>query len=98
MTRRLHNLEVLQGACAAARLVSFDHASQPEDPLAREGWTRRNLCDSRRVIEARSLYEALGLEVRLEAPRPDDFGPECAECLAHCHDQVFLYTRPRGAR
>jgi hypothetical protein len=67
-----------------------------EAPLVAEGWQRRNMTDARGAREAQELYESLGLEVRLEAPRATDFSSACAACALGCHQYLYVYTRSRA--
>ena len=51
------------------------------------------MADEPRLSEAIELYESLGLEVRLEPPRP--VSGECTTCLEHGFDRCrMIYTRP----
>ncbi len=83
------------GSTRAAQRMEATTRSRREE-LAQSGWTLRNLCDAARLEEARALYLSLGLEVHLEAPSEEDFDAACAECVASCPSQRFVYTRRAG--
>ena len=78
-------------------------APEPECPthpeLIAEGWNRRFLVGPERQAEVTELYEALGLEVRLEKLEPEAFEESCGACPAVvCRDHLLLYTRRPTAR
>lgn len=66
-----------------------------EEALRRKGWSRRFMGAPPRLIEAKELYEDLGLEVRMETPTAEDLAPECESCPAAVALFRVIYTRPR---
>jgi len=64
----------------------------PDRPDDR-GWTRRFVGAPPRLQEAVELYEALGLEVRLEPPSADDLQEFCEDCAAAMTLFRVIYTR-----
>ncbi|HUO51924.1 MAG TPA: hypothetical protein VMT93_05355 [Gemmatimonadaceae bacterium] len=67
-----------------------------EAELAALGWTRRFVVAPARIDEFVGLYEALGYDVRLEKPEPQELREECGGCLAAVMLFRTLYTRHRA--
>ena len=68
-----------------------------EDPLEKEGWTKRSILDEPRLSEAVELYRSLGFEVRLEPVRPGNM-KGCTSCLEYgTENYKVVYTRPGEA-
>ncbi len=61
--------------------------------MEEDGWVKRFVGAPPRLQEAVELYEALGLEVRLERLGPDDLEEECGECAAATALFRVIYTR-----
>ena len=71
----------------------------PRHPdLLAAGWVRRFLVSPDRVNESMAIYTEMGLEVRAEKLRPEDFGPARVGCSREiCHEYLMIYTRaPRA--
>lgn len=79
----------------AFREVEAGAAAVRDATLLREGWTKRFVGASPRLEEAAALYEALGLEVRLEAPASEDLPSDCGECPVASALFRVVYTRRR---
>ncbi len=67
-----------------------------EAELLEQGWTRRFLAGPPRLGEAIELYRALGFEVHLEPPQPEELAKECEGCQAALGLFRVVYTRPNA--
>ena len=63
--------------------------------MEEEGWVKRFVGAPPRLREAVELYEALGLEVRLERVGPEDLEEACEGCAAVTALFRVIYTRAR---
>jgi hypothetical protein len=91
-------LPVEEAPCPVERPTPrFPEWERPADPkLVAEGWERRFMADTERLVEYAELYTSLGYEVRAEAVRPEEISEECGDCrLIICRQFVTLYTRKR---
>lgn len=79
------------------REVEAGAAAARDATLLREGWRKRFVGAPPRLEEAAALYEALGLEVRLEVPGSEDLPADCGECPAASALFRVVYTRRREA-
>lgn len=69
--------------------------TDPADRAA-AGWERRFVAEGRRVEEAVSLYESLGLEVVADPAQAEDLPPGCGGCqLVVALQFKTIYTRKR---
>lgn len=68
-----------------------------EEELRSQGWQRRGVATGGRLLEIKSLYEEIGLEVHLEplAAVRDGYNG-CTRCYdGHEEEYQVIYTRPR---
>lgn len=78
-----------------SELPAFDNASTRNAALASAGWTRRFVAAPPRLREMAELYEALGLETRLEPLAGDDLAEECGDCALARAVFRIIYTREK---
>jgi hypothetical protein len=76
-------------------LLKLPPRTKPEAELFAEGWTRRFLGGPPRLQEMIELYQALGYQVWLEPPAPEEFHDECEGCTLALALFRVVYTRPR---
>lgn len=56
-------------------------------------WQRRFVAAPPRLQEAVEIYQALGLEVRLDPVHSDELPPQCHDCQAALSLFRVIYTR-----
>ncbi len=62
--------------------------------LTANGWERRAMLSSDRLLEAQTIYQELGLEVLVRSPESEQFDSKCSLCRDHaCREYRVLYTR-----
>ena len=75
-------------------MSSGDDGVKSDPALLAAGWVRRHVADPARAKESIALYEGMGLEVRAESLKPEDFSDKCGACRSVvCHAYVLIYTR-----
>ncbi|MDP7033231.1 MAG: hypothetical protein QF752_01930 [Planctomycetota bacterium] len=72
------------------------HDSLSQEELLSEGWKRRAMLSSERLVEVKDIYHELGLEILVRKPEIDQFKPECGACRSQaCREYWVLFTRKK---